>query len=242
MGDDGLEAAYDEQPKHLHPMPTGYWIGRNDITWKQYRAYCAATGAKLPSQPGWPEGDDHPVVNVSWNEAKSFCRWAGVSLPTEAEWEKAARGTDARIYPWGMIWDGSKCNHGTDERSPFTDVSDGWEHSSPVGAFPEGASVYGALDMAGNVWQWCDDAYDQFAYDRYAKISKPPQPASSAGVILRGGSWDSSPRLCRSTHRRCYDPSDSDDNIGFRVVLKTSTPEDLPGGLATIQTTTTPGK
>ena len=87
------------------------------------------------------------MVNVDWNDANAYAEWAGAALPTEAEWEKAARGTDGRIYPWGNDWDRTKCVNAV--------------HSTmPVGSIPAGASPYGCQDMAGNVWQWCADWYD----------------------------------------------------------------------------------
>jgi formylglycine-generating enzyme required for sulfatase activity len=117
-------------------------LSRTPVTNAQYARFAAETGATVP--PHWPAPDDHPVVFVDWDEAAAFCTWAGGRLPTEAEWEKAARGTDGRTYPWG-----------DEEDESLAVVGAGIKHgsTSPVGAHPAGASPYGLLDMAGNVWE-----------------------------------------------------------------------------------------
>ncbi len=214
-GDNGAGRYGEKNPEHVHAMPNGYLIGRTDVTWYQYTAFCDATGRKRPSRPEWA-GDDHPVVNVTWDDAKAFCDWAGVALPTEPEWEKAARGEDGRTYPWGNKWDGSKCNHGSDSNSGGgADASDGYVSTSPVLAFPSGASPYGALDMAGNVWQWCAD-------DRHH---------------VRGGCWIDAERVCCSFYRHI---GSCDAYFGFRIVLRPPLPATIvPGGLASIQSGTT---
>ncbi|MBI3722558.1 SUMF1/EgtB/PvdO family nonheme iron enzyme, partial [bacterium] len=143
MGSEDSEAWHQEKPEHDHPMPEGYWIGRKETQWREYLLFCAATKHRRPDRPGAADTDDHPVVNVSWEDADAFCKWVGLSLPTEAQWEKAARGVDGRLYPWGKEWAGYLCNHDGD--------SDGFAHTAPVGKFPKGVSPFGALDMAGNV-------------------------------------------------------------------------------------------
>jgi serine/threonine-protein kinase len=196
----GGVASKEQNPKHRHPMPRGFWIGRNDVTWKQFFAYCDATGAERPFR-AIGVADDHPVANVTWDEAKAYCAWAGLVLPDEAEWEKAARGEDGRRYPWGNAWDGSRCNHGLAPSG--TDASDGYTQTSPVGAFPLGASPYGALDMAGNVWQWCGDRYHE---------------NQVAGI--RGGSWFASARSCLSSWSGRDPPSNRHPDYGFRGLLR----------------------
>ncbi len=123
------------------------------------------------------------MVNVSWFDAAAYARWAGVALPSEAQWEKAARGTDGRLFPWGDAWDAGKCA----KRSN----SDGQQrHPSgvhPVGSFPAGAGPYGAQDLAGNVWEWCADWYDA-AYYRHAPRRNPTGPSTGTARVLRGGS------------------------------------------------------
>ena len=164
-------------------------LARTPVTNAQYERFVAEGGAAAP--PHWPAPDDHPVTFVDWHEASAFCAWAGGRLPTEAEWEKAARGTDGRTYPWGDEEDESRAA-----------VGDGIKHgsTSPVGSHPDGASPYGLLDLAGNVWEWTSTEY-------------PPGER-----VLRGGSF-ASPGLAwaRCTMRSHSRPVRRQAHIGFRV-------------------------
>jgi formylglycine-generating enzyme required for sulfatase activity len=164
-------------------------IARTPVTNAQYRAYVEATGAAEP--PHRPPPDELPVTLVDWHEASAFCAWAGGRLPTEAEWEKAARGTDGRTWPWGDEEDPSRARIGA-----------GLKHGSPapVGSHPAGASPYGALDMAGNVWEWVADEH---------------RPGER---VLRGGSY-ASPGLAwaRCAMRSHSRPVRRQSHIGFRV-------------------------
>jgi serine/threonine-protein kinase len=181
-------------------MDHGCWIGRTDVTWKQYRAFCAATGHASPVAPRWGITEDHPVVNVSWDDLRGengFLRWAGVSLPSETEWEKAARGEDGRKYPWGN-------EEPTHELCTFDQNYSTGSGTSPVTACSKGASPYGALDMAGNVWQWCEDA------------------GQGGGRVVRGGSWDCPAHHCRSFDRLANAQPNRRDGLGFRGVLRSS--------------------
>ena len=248
MGADDQDAYDAEKLKHAHRMEHAYWIGRNDVTWSQYLAFCKATERKEPEKPDWWERvagtkDDHPVVMVSWDDAEAYSEWAGLLLPSEAEWERAARGTEGRKYPWGNDWDpGRRCNF-ADKSCPLDtfdmggkkasevfkelgwewdqEHDDGYAFTSPVGSYPEGVSPVGALDMAGNVWQWCEDWYDEKGYDRYAKGDYSPRSGGSYRVS-RGGGWCYPARYCRSSRRSGVAPSARGADLGFRVFLRSS--------------------
>lgn len=180
----------------------GYWIYKNLVTVGMYRKFCNATNRPMPSapsfDPNWQQ-DDHPMVDVTWDDTQAYCKWAGVSLPKEAEWEKAARGTDGQKFPWVGDWDASKCANS---------VGSSRSGTASVGSYPQGASPYGVLDMAGNAWQWCDDWHDN----------------SSTQRVLRGGSWSTNdPDRFRCAFRLSYGPGSRFDNDGFRGVLRSDT-------------------
>ena len=206
----------EEQPQHKVTLD-GFWIYRDVVTVAQYRKFCTATNRKMPEAPTWGWKEDHPVVNVNWADAKAYCTWAGMQLPTEAQWEKAARGAEGRVYPWGNAWDATKCGNGTNSGVKDTPFS---AHS--VGSFPAGASPYGCLDMVGSVWQWCADWYDA---DYYAKspAANPTGPATGTLRVLRGASWNygsyaGSEYYMRSVCRHVSVPNVKFDLYGFRCV------------------------
>jgi serine/threonine-protein kinase len=236
MGSD-LEAPDAEGPAHRHAMPRGYWIGRSPTTWGQFLAFCRETGHAEPPRPSfWGKLPDplmeHPVVEVTWHDALAFCEWVGMDLPTEAQWEKAARGGDDRRWPWGNTWDGTLLDSCDVLCPPETtwgtanvveqgwrdaETNDGFAYTAPVGSYPRGASPFGMLDAAGNVWQWSRDVFDATAYARYLAGGAP----ATLGELRtrRGGGW-SSPRLHCRTHSRGPFPQDLHlTDTGFRPVL-----------------------
>jgi len=209
-----------EQPQHAVEI-SEYFIGKYPITNREYQVF--VRGATQKSPYGW-DGDqfpadkgDHPVVYVSWGDAIAYCEWLSKKsgkqyrLPTEAEWEKAARGEDGRIYPWGNDFDPQKAN--TSESM----IGD----SSNVGQFsPQGDSPYGCSDMAGNIWEWSNDWFDEKEYkNRKDGIQDPQGPQKGTWRSLRGGSFFYNCRSARCTLRNWYDSSARDDDFGFRVAF-----------------------
>ncbi len=166
-----------EMPQHEVHVEK-FYINKYEITNAQYKEFIQATDHPLPRHwegGTYPEGKaDHPVVYVSWEDADAYCKWAGKRLPTEIEWEKAARGAETRIWPWGDTFDVTKCN------------VESWEGSGsrPVGSYPEGVSPYGVYDMAGNVWEWTGSWYDAYPGSTHTN----PEFGKKLRV-LRGGSW-----------------------------------------------------
>ena len=172
---------------------SGFWMYKFAVTVAQYEAFCTATTYSMPPKPTWGWQSKHPIVNVDWNDANAYCQWAGVRLPTEAQWEKAARGTDGRVYPWGNVWDDKKCcGHRMSSARGNTPVF--------VGDCASGASPYGMLNMVGNVWEWC---FDWYGANYYAQKNNhnPSGPASGIQNILRGGSWQNEKDALCTTYR-----------------------------------------
>jgi formylglycine-generating enzyme required for sulfatase activity len=190
----------EEGPAHKVNL-SGFAIDKLEVTQAEFDKCVAAGKCKANKKFDGFAGPAQPVVGVDWNDAVSYCAWAGKRLPTEAEWEKAARGTDGRVYPWGDDFDEKKINAG--------------ERSAPVGSCPAGASPYGALDMAGNVWEWVADWY---AADYYAKspAKDPTGPASGATRVVRGGSWAGARVAMRTTSRFDVAPTGRSVDIGLR--------------------------
>jgi formylglycine-generating enzyme required for sulfatase activity len=211
----------DEKPEHEVYLD-GYWMGKYEVTFAQYDKYCEDAKKDKPDDEGWGRVK-RPVINVSWEDANAYCKWLSdkkglnFKLPTEAQWEKAARGTDVRKYPWGDHdpyyngkWYANYAAHDSWEKRG----EDGFEYTAPVGSYPQGASPYGLLDMAGNVWEWCYDWYDIYS----AEPQKNPKgPESGTLRVVRGGSWDHDAVYLRCAYRYLDGPSYRYDYLGFRL-------------------------
>ena len=221
----------DEHPLHDVTL-SAYCIDRTEVTVKAYTA-CVADGrcvaAHIEASPFCNREDrpHHPINCVDWNQASAYCAWAGKRLPTEAEWEYAARGSDGRTYPWGNAAPsakrlnacGSECVamakrvFDRDWRAMY-DGSDGWETTAPVGGFPAGASPFGALDMAGNVWEWTADWYGPYAAPA---ATDPHGPATGTARVTRGNGWHAHRAVdLRAAMRSPGDPSVPNNSTGLR--------------------------
>ena len=210
MGDNFGVGFDNEIPVHTVNLDK-YSISKYEATFAQYDRFCSETGRQKPSDAGWGR-NQRPVINVSWHDSKAFCDWLSnrtgddVHLPTEAQWEKAARGTDQRKYPWGnSAPNSSRANYQDDHRKTM-----------PVGSYPGGASYYGVHDMAGNVWEWCADWWDENYY-RYSPSENPQGPSSGTERVERGSAWCSSDVGLRTSFRAHSKPSRYNYTIGFRI-------------------------
>jgi formylglycine-generating enzyme required for sulfatase activity len=237
------QAGTDELPQHRLAV-SDFYIMRSPVTNAQYALFVQATGHRAPRY--WKNGvfdptqADLPVVDVAFADALAFCQWAHgetklpIRLPTEPEWEKAARGTDGRLYPWGNQWEANRCNSAESKINALT----------PVGKFsPQGDSPFGVSDMAGNVLEWCISYFGAYPYDPsdgreelvYAPgnasimprfyetgcVANPQQLEASLGKqVLRGGSWRESKHEGRCAYRSWAAPMHRSDDTGFRCAYE----------------------
>ena len=222
MGSDpGLDQAArtDEYPQHRLYLPD-YYMAKTPVTKAQYAAFVQATNYRQPTrrEDGQPPTDkqNHPVVYVGWDDAVAYCQWLSKStglvyrLPTEAEWEKAARGTDGRIYPWGNQWDGRRCN------TPESVLNE----TTSVDAYPDGVSPYGVLDMAGNVWEWCATKWGKsYPYNIGEDEWREAYLRDDVRRALRCGSFYDYKSYARCASRWFNPHGSRGKEIGFRMVL-----------------------
>jgi formylglycine-generating enzyme required for sulfatase activity len=206
MGNDGGDD--DEKPAHTVTLEA-FEIDMFEVTNADFARFVEETGyqteAEKAGELGWrayAEGkDNYPVVKVTWNDADAYCQWAGKHLPTEVEWEKAARGEEGFIYPWGNEWDPAKVNA----------KESGFRGTVAVGSFAEGASPYGVFDMAGNVWEWMADWYQPYPDSTYQS-----EYFGEKFKVTRGGGWFQEANLVTASNRSATDPSAANDDLGFR--------------------------
>ena len=222
MGSDKGEK--NERPAHKVNLDA-YWIDQTPVTNVMFTQFLNVMEEMNRVDPAWADlsstifhitktnggwqaqknYEQHPVVMVNWFAAQAYCQWAGRRLPTEAEWEKAARGTDGRKYPWGN----AEPNKGL---MNFGGQIGG---TTRVGSYPQGASPYGALDMAGNVWEWVADWYDKDYYNQ-SPGKNPPGPSTGQDRVMRGGSWYHYGRRFRVYFRTANRPEMGSGDLSFR--------------------------
>jgi formylglycine-generating enzyme required for sulfatase activity len=228
------EDRYDaEGPRH--PVKVGdFSLDKTEVTNAQFEAFVRSTGHissaesqgrsdvfrdvggkwawetqaglawRRPSGTGTTALPPHPVVHVSWTDAAAYCQWAGKRLPTEAEWEYAARGSAGRRYPWGEQWGSGHARH-FDNRGEGT--------SAPVGSYPSGASPFGVLDLAGNVWEWTSSLFRPYPYD---PLDGREEGAAVGKRAVRGGGWNGYGVSLRATRRAGNSASERSNVLGFR--------------------------
>ena len=205
----------DEEPPHSVILDA-LWIDQTEVTVRMYYICVEAGICKEPTSKisttrssyyRNAEFDNYPVIYVDWNMAKTYCEWVDRRLPTEAEWEKAARGIDRRVYPWGDEID-----------ETFANYSSNIGDTTAVGSYENGKSFYGAYDMAGNVWEWVSDWYSE-TYYASSPTSNPLGPDSGQYRVLRGGSWGLNVNGVRSSNRQGFPPHLTQVIIGFRCAM-----------------------
>jgi len=226
----GSEIYFDERPIHAVNL-SGFWIDQTEVTNAMFALFITKEGNREEDGVTWLDAkdenarihladaswqaeqgyEDYPVVEVTWYGAKAYCSWANRRLPTEAEWEKAARGVSGNIFPWGN-------NDPNGELLNFNNENDS---TTRTGSYAAGVSPYGALDMAGNAWEWVADRYSR-TYYASSPLVNPAGPDSGVFRVLRGGAWRYRDTYARSSHRNRGIPTISHDFIGFRCASSAS--------------------
>jgi formylglycine-generating enzyme required for sulfatase activity len=219
MGTDGHDPELKEfETPRREVYLNRFKIAKFPVTREEYATFLKPDSSGRSQQTSshdsrFSELINHPVVNITWHEARAYAAWLNRStgnpyrLPTEAEWEKAARGSNGLVYPWGADYDGRRCNV----------RGDGPATTTPIDKFPEGASSYGVMDMAGNVAEWCLDWYREFYASDQAR--NPTGPRSGDYRVVRGGSWRYSSHAARCASRYWCPPDQKRDNTGFRLAV-----------------------
>ncbi|MFQ5450008.1 MAG: formylglycine-generating enzyme family protein [Nitrospinaceae bacterium] len=212
----GSSGREDEKPLHF-VYTSAYFIDKYEVSNAEYMEFVQATGHEKPKF--WQDENfnkpDYPVVGISWFDALAYAHWKGKRLPTEAEWEKAARGNDRRLWPWGGKWDKGFFFY-------FLNIfgdADNFPYTAPVNYYQSGMSPFGLFNTSGNVWEWCLDWYDK----DYYRISPEIDPEGPAGPlkmkVLRGGSWINGLDGVQVVRRARNLPSIKNQIYGFRTVL-----------------------
>lgn len=210
--------AWEAYPRHKVNLP-GYFIDKYEVTVEQWRKFVEGTGIKVKSVEtsrhfGKPEERLLPAAEILWDDAKKYAAWAGKALPTEAQWEKAARGTDGRLYPWGEVAPTPQLGHfgakGENGMSPA-----GLKLYTTVGSYPQGASPYGAMDMLGNQYEWTSEYFNPYSGNPQAEKMKDYTGGKT--VCLRGGSWYHGWIGFYAAKRFGFEPAETYYHVGFRT-------------------------
>ena len=227
------EAFKDEGPAHMVFLDS-FLIDRHEVSNKDYGEFMTAQGHPAPAYWDDPRLNRpaQPVAGVNWYEAKAYCEYRSKRLPTEAEWEKAARGPNANLYPWGQDFDPSKVNYGKHH-----------DATTPVDSYPEGVSYYGVYNMAGNVFEWVTDWYDPRYYGKLETMVNPTGPAKAVWIggtgtyvdrltvgekrVIRGGSWIAPESTVRTTHRFWNHPLNNSYGVGLGFRCAKTAPPDI---------------
>lgn len=211
MGDDSDSAYTNEKPVH-EVFLNAYWIDKHEVTNNQYKLCVEAGQCSMPKNAeflNFQKYENQPAVNITWLQAKEYCNWAERDLPTEAQWEKAARGPNGQIYPWGDLQPDIK----------IANFNNNIGKTTMAGNYPDGVSYYGLHDMAGNVWEWVNDWYSKDYYSSQTEWKNPEGPDSIQLKVIRGGSWNSPALHLRSSYRSWFIYDSSNEDIGFRCAM-----------------------